>query len=479
MWIQAGNNYSKIIRAEQDELEWVVDYLTFSERKYNGRMGYQENTCLLDRVEKTFPSGLIRKLLDAAKKDKVQIQIIDKRNKPCSFDPTANLDWLRDYQLEAVEAAAKRSRGILWLPTGSGKGEIVVALTRALPCNWLFVVHRSGLMYDIADRYEARNAEHYSHDPAKESQSRLVEHPVAGRIGDGNWSQAEDGESSLTCATFQTLAAAKAKGDARFEKLAARADAVVFDEAHTLPAASFWKVAMAFKNAYYRIALSGTPLARGDRRSVYTIAATGSVAYRIKPQVLIDAGVLARPKIKMIHCEQESDKPTWQGAYGELVVRSVTRNKLVIEAARKAQKPCLVFVKEVKHGKVLRDRLRKAGISSDFTWGSDSQKARDHSVERLVRGDTDVLVCSVVFQEGVDVPELESVIIASGGKSVIATLQRIGRGMRSNQGKKKTFEVYDFADNGNRWLQRHARARRNAYLKEGHEVTEVRLGGRL
>ena len=256
----------------------------------------------------------------------------------------------------------------------------------------------------------------------------------------------------------------------RYKELIKNIDAVVIDEAHTLPAQSFWRVAMSLKNAYYRIALSGTPLARGDKRSLFTIASTGPIIHQVKTEELVDRGILARPKIKMLPCYQVSKAATWQGAYGESVVRSAHRNSLVVEAAKQAAKPCLVFVKEIKHGKILRERLTKAGLSADFVWGSDSVAARDHAVERLVRGETDVLVCSVVFQEGVDIPELASVIIGSGGKSVIATLQRIGRGMRNNKGKKLEVEIFDIMDKGNKWLEDHARTRRRAYLKESHEV---------
>lgn len=473
MWIQAANNYARVHRATPEERAWLSDFLSFDELKFKGKgRPVTEQTCMLNKFNDSFPAGLMRTVIDAARKDGIEIQIIDKRIKPCEYNPNANLEWLRDYQGEAVDLVGKRSRGIIWIPTGGGKGEIVVALTRAIPCNWLFVVHRKGLTNDIAKRYDQRAAEFYPGDAMTEAKMRLMETTQkAGIIGDGKWDPATPGPGALTCATFQTLAANT--GKPRFDELCANVDAVVFDEAHTLPAQSFWKVAMGLQNAYYRVALSGTPLARGDRRSIYTIAATGPVIYRVRPDLLIARGVLARPKIRMVECEQLSAKATWQGAYGELVVRSTKRNNIIVAMAKKAEKPCLIFVKEIKHGKILKQRLEKAGVACDFTWGSDSQSKRDQAVESLVRGDIDVLIGSVVFQEGLDVPSLESVIIASGGKSIIATLQRIGRGMRSNQGKKKTFEVWDILDKGNKWTERHAKDRRRAYLKERHEVQVI------
>jgi superfamily II DNA or RNA helicase len=232
---------------------------------------------------------------------------------------------------------------------------------------------------------------------------------------------------------------------------------------------------MRLRNAYYRVGMSGTPLARGDRRSLLTIAATGPVIYRIKSEVLIQAGVLSRPKIRLTPVAQTSERPTWQGVYGECIVRSAKRNAAIAAQARRAQKPCLVFVKEIAHGRELEKRLRAAGLTTEFVWGTDSVDERKSAVRRLVHGDTDALVASVIFNEGIDIPELRSVVIASGGKSVIAALQRIGRGMRVQkdaQGKviKDTFEVFDVADKGCKWLERHTRARLRAYASEGYET---------
>jgi superfamily II DNA or RNA helicase len=276
-------------------------------------------------------------------------------------------------------------------------------------------------------------------------------------------------EEEFTVATFQTLVRAVAAKDPRASAFLKSVQGVIIDEVHVAPADTFFQVLMALENAYFRVGMSGTPLDRTDKRSVLTIAATGRIIYTITPDVLIDAGVLARPRIKLMAMPQESELPTWQGVYGECVVRSVVRNRAVVDMVRMAEKPCLVFVKEVTHGKRLNKTLMKAGFNSDFVWGTSSTDARKSDVKRLVRGDIDVLVCSVIFQEGIDIPELRSVVIVSGGKSVIATLQRLGRGMRVVAGKKE-FEVWDFDDQGNKWLERHARARRKAYVDQGYET---------
>lgn len=450
MWVQLDNLYCRVTRATEQETRWLREYLAFENTSWKGGRPRQEKVSLYSLVEEHFPSGFLPLVRKAAAEEGFTVEVADVRQRPVERDAEADIAWLRDYQRAAVLAAASKGRGIVKVPTGGGKTEIACALAKMLPCKWLFLVHRASLLDQSAERYKLRTGKD------------------AGRIGDGVFEPSDN----FTAATFQTLYAALVRKDAKVRAFLDGVQGVIIDEAHVLPADSFWKVSMAMPNAYFRIGLSGTPLARTDRRSVLTIGSTGRIVYDIKPDVLIEAGVLSKPKIRLLPVFQESDLPTWQGVYGECIVRSNARNKAVVEAVRRSAKPCLVFVKEVKHGKRLLSMLEKAGVKADFVWGSDSTDSRKKAVKRLVRGDTEVLICSVIFQEGVDIPELMSVVIASGGRSIIAALQRIGRGMRVTPGKTE-FEVWDFDDRGNKWLEKHTRVRVQAYTSEGYETTVV------
>jgi superfamily II DNA or RNA helicase len=294
----------------------------------------------------------------------------------------------------------------------------------------------------------------------------------AGRIGEGAW---DEGDGVGVCATFQTIYRGLKRHCKRTKALLESVVGVVVDEAHTLPAASFFAVLMRCVNAVYRMGVSGTPLARSDQRSLMAVAALGPVVYRVRAEVLIEKGVLAKPTVRMQTVMQQSDCPTWQGVYGEAVVRSAVRNSAIVACAVKATKPALVFIKEVSHGKKLMRMLEAKGLRAEFTWGQHSNDWRTTMIDRLVRADLDVLVCSVIFQEGIDIPSLRSVIIGTGGKSVIAAIQRVGRGMRIERNAageviKDSFEVYDIWDRGNRIMERHARLRLKSYQADGYDT---------
>ena len=319
-----------------------------------------------------------------------------------------------------------------------------------MPGHTVFLVHRGHLADDVKGRWDSTVAG--------------LEGSAAGLIGGGGW---EEGQR-LTCATLQTLY--EARKSERFKALAARTTQVIVDEAHVAPAETFHRVIMSFGAARFRIGLSGTPLARGDRKGLVAVGALGPVVWRVYATELMEQGYLAPPTVKVIPCYQRSALArTYREAYTELVVRSAHRNAAVARAAILAEKPGIVFVTSLEHGRNLRKFLARQGLTVDFVSGKSSLEQRKRAIRDLTEARLDLLVATNVFNEGVDIPDLRSVVMAAGGKSEIAALQRVGRALRPAEGKTAA-TVYEIGDKGNKWLHEHARARFRSYTREGYAV---------
>jgi len=460
VWIEVSNIDCRVLQATEEEREWLMRYLSFSDSSWRGR-GSDSRITLFKEHRGTFPGGLLPLVRDAASRDAVKIEEFDKRTSRVVVEPAADLAWLRDYQRDAVEACVLHKRGLVSSPTGSGKSEIIIGVTRRLKGRWLFLVHRDGLVDQQAKRCVLRG------DKKPNILSRTA--PATWQIVPG-----------LNMMTLQSLAAGIRADRGAVDLALQNIDGLIVDEAHVAPADVYY-AAIQRCPAEYRFGFSGTPLDRSDNRSLMAIAALGRIIFRIKAQDLIAAGVLAMPQITMVQIKHPAAQvgSSFHDLYDELVVDSELRNNRIVEIVRTATKPCMVFVKQIEHGHALKKALEAARMSVEFVWGSTKSEGRLQAIERLERRDSDVMIASVVFQEGIDIPSLESVVIASGGKSVIAALQRIGRGMRTNGGTKTTFAVFDVLDMGVPMFEKHSRRRMNTYVREGYQTIIQREDGQV
>jgi superfamily II DNA or RNA helicase len=458
MKIAFNNVWACVTEANSLELEWLDEYTSCEHRVWTSSPNWSpdQRYRLFERATGLFPSGFMKLLKPAAKRDGVLIEIDDQRARPCQPDLDESLvPWLRDYQKDVVwEVVKKGGRGLVHVPTGGGKTEIFIGLSRVLPCEWLFVVHRADLVGQTARRYIKRTGEE------------------AG-VWEGKWHR---GTSNVTLATFQALHHARRKKNPGLLEFYKQIQAVNVDEVHAQPADSFYSVSLDLTNAYYRVGMSGTPLERSDHDNMRTIAALGPILYTIPYTLLRDRGILSQSKVYMVkykHPEIDEGSP-WQAVYHDLIVGNRARNELLADIAVKAAKPSLMFVEEHSHGLRLQKLMEKRGLKVDFAEGTQWLDTRQRKIKHLVDGDVDVLLSTVIFQEGIDIPSLRSVIVSNGKKSVVAAIQRIGRGMRVDKDTGKTeFEVWDILDRGHKWLTDHALERRKAYESAGHEPIDL------
>ena len=454
MKIRAENTFSFIEEGTDGEVAWLDHILSFPNRQMIIRKFGDGRVHLLSPVSKKFPTGLIPLVRATSRAEGASVEIVSERVKPCEPDPTADLGWLHDYQLDAVHAVWKYTRGVIHMPPAAGKGEIDVAIAASLPCPWLMLVHRAQLAADVASRFEKRTGQR------------------AGYIGEGQWTTGK----RLTCATFQTMYAALQRGDRRALELLEGVQGLLVDECHSAPATTFMRVVVACKNAYFRVGLSATPLTHPDEKDLWTIGLTGPVIYppnddyKALTARLIEKGVISAPKIRMVTVRQEIPPGlTWMQMNQQFIVDSAPRNLVLQAIMAKAAKPGMVFVGRKAHGQILVRLAERAGLRVQWMDGSSDIMRRQAEVKRLGRNDLDLIVATPILDTGIDLPPLVTVINASGGASSIATIQRMGRGARVTE-TKRTFSVYDINDKGHRWLSRHSTARRKAYEAEGYQV---------
>ena len=449
-----------------ESVRWLSDYLTWESVAYPGGKKTKIKKSLFEAWNRTFPAGLVWNVKKAAERDGIAIDVIRPQG-AITPDFFAGTEWLRDYQQKALTAALKYRRGVLWLPTGAGKTEIATALMKSVPnARWLFLVHRANLVKQSAERFEKRTGEE------------------AGMLGGG-----QNRIRRVTFATFQTLAQAfknerkPSKKYAKIRALVVEAGGIIVDECHVLPARSFLNLTRQAINAEFRIGLSATPFARGSQDSLHLMGATGPTIFRLKVEELANRNAIIKPTIRLVEVEQGIPTPqtanprkAYSKVYEMGIEQSEKRNQKIVDLVWDSEKPCVVFVKGLDHLKTMVEKLSEREIPCAGISGSTPHGEREETIRLLQKGELECLVATVVLQEGVDIPDLRCVIVASGGRSTIAAIQRAGRAMRTAEGKDQAV-IIDIWDTGNKILERHAKKRKKAYEKEGFNVKSIEREG--
>ena len=189
-----------------------------------------------------------------------------------------------------------------------------------------------------------------------------------------------------------------------------------------------------------------------------------------------EIGIIAKPVIKILdapqvegleYVEGSKDNKKYPEVYQEGIVDNLARNMIIVATAKNLiaeNKSTLINVTRIEHGKRLEALGLSYGVDCKFIHGKDGDDVRTRVKNALESKKIKCVIASTIFKEGVNIPSLNACINAAGGKSEIATLQALGRGLRTTETKKEVL-IIDFKDVCNVWLRRHFRARLKVYKK--------------
>ena len=437
---------------------FAVKGARFSSAYKKGR--WDGRTRFMKRPANRVPVGLLHLAVEELEKRDVKITVKDNRKNfisglqpvavkllPVGFE-------LREYQKECVEAAYRAGRGIIHMATNSGKTECLCALIKSYGTSFKALVLVRGL--ELLDQMLNRI-------------SLRLGIPVEkiGKIGDssctyGHW---------ITVATPDTLYSRRQ--DLSVKNFLSSIELVILDEAHHGSSDSYYKVLEGIA-APHRFGMSGTPLSRSDGADMKLMAQTGPVIFKVTNKDLIELGHSVPVTIEFARVTSPN-LPEWYQypqAVKEGIVNNLLRSEKICNGVLsmvKEGRSVLVLVQRIDHGKILGKILEgldpKNKIPHQFISGKETSGIRREALDKFKRGDLKVLISSTILDEGVDVPSIEGLVLAGGGKAKIGSLQRIGRGLRTG-GKFPDLRVLDCADMTHHYLAEHSLRRLKIYRKE-------------
>ena len=455
MHYNINNIYTEAIGTEE-ELQALKDKFTFQYpywQRTKGNKPQLKFRMLCYCKYNKFPTGWISRVL--TKNDTYEDNRVASEHKQYL---TPNIYDLRpEYQIPAIEVAKKAGRGIIHHCTGSGKTVIMAHLIQEFPYKTLILVPSLNLLNQNYNEMSNFFGEDY-----------------VGKIGEGSWNP-----SIITISTVQTLWSHMKKESPELKEFFKEVNMLLIEEAHHINTGSYTLQNSYFKicmhlNAYYRFGLTATP---GDLNSIerdLLEGVTGKVLHEVKSSELIKWGYLTQPKIKMIDCFMNPIND-WKLAYERNILENKDRNQKIVRAAQhyeKEGKSVLITVTRVKkHGRVLLEALPSARFMSGATSSTEREKILKDFKDKKFH-----ILISTVVNEGVNIPAMDVIILAGGGRSDKMTIQRVGRVLRKSDGKDEAV-IIDFFDKDRSILQKHSQSRLRLYKKE--EQYEIELNSEV
>lgn len=113
----------------------------------------------------------------------------------------------------------------------------------------------------------------------------------------------------------------------------------------------------------------------------------------------------------------------------------------------------LVFCCSVAHADFVRSWLRARDVRVAAVFAGDGSDDRETALAQLEHGELDAVCAVDVFNEGVDVPSIDRVVMLRPTESSVVFLQQLGRGLRASEGKDAV-RVIDFVGNHRVFLER-------------------------
>lgn len=226
---------------------------------------------------------------------------------------------------------------------------------------------------------------------------------------------------------------------------------VVVDECHHLPADSYQRV-MAYLTPAIVLGLTATP-ERSDGKSLLPdfggrVAAELRLWHALDKQLLVPfeyyglADSTDLTKVKWSRAGYTSAELTrlytGNDARVDLVIAQLARRVASLDAVR-----ALAFCVSVEHAEFMARELSRRGLRAVALHGGSSREERDEARGKLERRELQGVCTCDLYNEGVDLPFVDTLLLLRPTASATLFMQQLGRGLRLHPGKTSCL-VLDF-----------------------------------
>ena len=355
------------------------------------------------------------------------------------FKPSVSVDYgepipLYPYQETAVEHAKNGLYGILQSKAGSGKTQMGIALVKQFEKRALWLTHTKDLL-----------------NQSKERAERYMDKSLIGTITEGKVNIG----TGITFATVQTMS------HLNLSQYKDYWDVIIVDECHRVCGSptqlSMFSKVLSSLSARHKYGLSAT-VHRADGMIQATFALLGDIVYIVPDEAVADKvmQVGIKPIATGVGISRACLNTDGTLNYTKLInylCEDWDRNSIICkEIVNESDKSCLILSDRLEHLEllmaVLPERMQPFAVMISGKMTSKKGKAeREQALEDMRTGAKKYLFATYsLAKEGLDIPCLERLFMATPQKDYAVITQSIGRIARVYQGKADPI-CYDFVDN--------------------------------
>ena len=347
-------------------------------------------------------------------------------------------------KLEAERTVRGYTRNLVVAATGTGK-TVISALdykrfrkqTPGKPCRLLFIAHREEILKQSLYTFRA-----------------VLKDANFGELFVGSYKPESVGNLFLSIQTFNSQSFTDKTASDFY-------DYIVVDEFHHAAAPSYQKL-LTYYQPKILLGLTATP-ERMDGKSILPYFGN-RIAAEIRLPEAIDRKLLCPFQYFGVTDNIDLDTLRWSaGGYDKTELSNLytlsgvaanRRADLVVSSLLKYVTDIddvkgLGFCVSIEHAQFMCSYFNDHGIPAMYLIGSSPDEERQTAKQRLVTGDVRFIFVVDIYNEGVDIPEVNTVLFLRPTESLTIFLQQLGRGLRLAE-DKECLTVLDFIGQANR-----------------------------
>ena len=338
-------------------------------------------------------------------------------------------------QVAAIESLNElrkkgKDKALLISSTGTGKTYLsAFELRKYNPKKALFIVHREQIARQALESYK---------DVFGDTKTMGI---LSGNSKDIN--------REIIFSTIQTLS----KDDILYNFKKDEFDYIVIDEVHKAGANSYQKVVNYFMPKFL-LGMTATP-ERNDDFDIFKMF-DNNIAYEIRLQQALEEDLLCPFHYfgisdVTVDGTELNDNSDFRFLVAEERVNHII-DKINFYGYCGDRVKGLIFCSSKKEAKKLSNIFNNRGYKTVALTGEDSQEVREDAIKRLeqdeIDNSLDYIFTVDIFNEGVDIPSINQIVMLRPTQSAIIFVQQLGRGLRKSKFKEYVV-IIDFVGSYN------------------------------